>query len=35
VLLTPSNTHPFAMQRAKEVELWFEAGYPEVMARHA
>jgi Zn-dependent protease with chaperone function len=32
VLLTLSRTHPFAMQRAKELELWFESGYRELMA---
>lgn len=35
ILLTIGRTHPFAMQRAKELELWFGAGYPELMARHA
>ena len=34
ILLTIGRTHPFAMQRAKELETWFEAGYPELMARH-
>jgi hypothetical protein len=32
VLLTLYRTHPFAMQRAKELEVWFNAGYPELMA---
>ena len=32
VLLTLSRTHPFAMQRAKELELWFESGYVEIMS---
>ena len=35
ILLTIGRTHPFAMQRAKELELWFGAGYPELMANHA
>jgi Zn-dependent protease with chaperone function len=34
VLLTLMRTHPFAMQRAKELETWFGAGYPELMAAH-
>ena len=33
VLLTVQRTHPFAMQRAKELELWSEGGYAELMAR--
>jgi Zn-dependent protease with chaperone function len=33
VLLTVQRTHPFAMQRAKELELWFESGYAQLMAR--
>ena len=32
VLLTLSRTHPFAMQRAKELELWFGTGYAELMS---
>jgi Zn-dependent protease with chaperone function len=35
LLLTIPRTHPFAMQRAKELEVWFESGYPDVMARHS
>jgi Zn-dependent protease with chaperone function len=35
VLLTLQRTHPFAMQRAKELEVWFELGYPELMDRRA
>ena len=31
VLLTLYRTHPFAMQRAKELDQWFGAGYPELM----
>jgi len=34
VLLTLGRTHPFAMQRAKELEVWFESGYPDVIGRH-
>jgi Zn-dependent protease with chaperone function len=34
VLLTLERTHPFAMQRAKELEVWFEAGYSDLMARY-
>lgn len=34
VLLTVQRTHPFAMQRAKELEVWYEAGYADLMARH-
>jgi Zn-dependent protease with chaperone function len=34
VLLTLGRTHPFAMQRAKELDVWFQAGYPELMAKH-
>jgi Zn-dependent protease with chaperone function len=34
ILLTIPRSHPFAMQRAKEVELWFESGYADLMARH-
>ncbi|HEY1556653.1 MAG TPA: M48 family metallopeptidase [Kofleriaceae bacterium] len=33
ILLTIGRTHPFAMQRAKELENWFAAGYPELMAK--
>jgi Zn-dependent protease with chaperone function len=32
VLLTLYRTHPFAMQRAKELDVWFSSGYPELMA---
>jgi Zn-dependent protease with chaperone function len=31
VLLTLYRTHPFAMQRAKELELWHIAGFPALM----
>jgi Zn-dependent protease with chaperone function len=34
ILLTIPRSHPFAMQRAKELEVWSESGYAEVMARH-
>ena len=34
VLLTLTRTHPFAMQRAKELEVWFDTAYQDVMARH-
>jgi Zn-dependent protease with chaperone function len=32
LLLTLPRTHPFAMQRAKELERWHESGYAELMA---
>ena len=35
ILLTAQRTHPFAMQRAKELERWFHGGYAELVARHA
>lgn len=35
VLLTLYRTHPFAMQRAKELDVWFVEGYETLMARHA
>jgi Zn-dependent protease with chaperone function len=35
VLLTLYRTHPFAMQRAKELDVWFVEGYEELMARRA
>jgi Zn-dependent protease with chaperone function len=34
ILLTIGRTHPFAMARAKELEVWHGAGYAELMARH-
>jgi len=34
VLLTLWRTHPFAMQRAKELELWFPTGYADLMDRY-
>jgi len=34
ILLTVGRTHPFAMQRAKELEVWFESSYSELMAMH-
>jgi Zn-dependent protease with chaperone function len=33
ILLTLDRTHPFAMQRAKELEVWFEGGYNDIMGR--
>jgi len=33
VLLTVQRTHPFAMQRAKELEIWSEGGYAQLMQR--
>ncbi len=35
ILLTVQRTHPFAMQRAKELDSWFSGGYAEVMRRYA
>jgi Zn-dependent protease with chaperone function len=35
VLLTLLRTHPFAMQRAKELDVWFNSGYQELMDRRA
>jgi len=34
ILLTLGRSHPFAMQRAKELDAWFADGYPELMAKH-
>lgn len=34
LLLTIGRTHPFAMQRAKELSVWFESGYAEIMATY-
>jgi|HubBroStandDraft_6_1064221.scaffolds.fasta_scaffold77256_4 Zn-dependent protease with chaperone function len=31
LLLTIKRTHPFAMQRAKELERWHESGYLEIL----
>jgi Zn-dependent protease with chaperone function len=33
-LMTLDRTHPYALQRAKEIEVWYESGYQDVMARH-
>ena len=33
LLLTIPRSHPFAMQRAKELEVWYESGYSDLMAR--
>lgn len=35
LLLTLPRTHPFAMQRAKELEVWHESGYSELMAKYS
>lgn len=35
VLLTLWRTHPFAMQRAKELGIWHVEGYEDLMARKA
>jgi Zn-dependent protease with chaperone function len=35
ILLTASRTHPFAIQRAKELELWHAAGYDDILRRYA
>ncbi|HEY4239083.1 MAG TPA: M48 family metallopeptidase [Kofleriaceae bacterium] len=35
ILLTISRTHPFALQRAHELELWHGDGYAQLMARYA
>ena len=35
VLLTLLRTHPFAMQRAKELEVWFNSGFDDLMDRRA
>ncbi len=34
ILLTIGRTHPFAMQRAKELDLWFNSEYPQIIERH-
>ena len=34
VLLTLYRTHPFAMQRAKELDTWFGSEYPQLIERH-
>jgi Zn-dependent protease with chaperone function len=33
IFLTSSRTHPFAILRAKHVDLWHGSGYPELMER--
>jgi Zn-dependent protease with chaperone function len=33
ILLTVGRTHPFAIQRAKELDLWHGVEYPEIMRR--
>jgi Zn-dependent protease with chaperone function len=35
ILLTASRTHPFAIQRAKELDLWHTTGYEDVLRRYA
>src|SRR5262245_23801261 len=34
LLATIGRTHPFAMERAKELDAWFTFGYPELMTQH-
>ena len=33
ILLTASRTHPFAILRAKEIDLWHGTGFAELLAR--
>ena len=35
LLLTLQRTHPFAMQRAKELDVWWNGGYQQIMGRYA
>jgi Zn-dependent protease with chaperone function len=35
ILLTLFRTHPFAMQRAKELDLWFDDGYAALLERRS
>ena len=35
ILLTVFRTHPFSMERAKELDVWFLEGYPDLMTRRA
>lgn len=35
VLLTLQRTHPFAMERAHQLDAWFGNGYADLMAAHA
>lgn len=35
VLMTLWRTHPFSMERAHELEIWFTEGYPALMERRA
>jgi Zn-dependent protease with chaperone function len=35
ILLTLFRTHPFAMQRAKELDVWMTEGYEDLMQRRA
>lgn len=34
VLLTLYRTHPFSMERAQQLNIWYAEGYEEIMARH-
>jgi Zn-dependent protease with chaperone function len=34
ILLTIQRTHPFAMERAHQLDQWHTNGYPELMAAH-
>lgn len=34
ILLTIQRTHPFAMERAHQLDLWHTNGYPDLMAAH-
>jgi len=34
ILLTIQRTHPFAMERAHQLDQWFSSGYADVMAAH-
>ncbi len=33
IMLTSSRSHPFAILRAKEIDLWHGSGYPELLGR--
>jgi len=35
LLLTVERTHPFAMQRAKELDVWFQSDYPALMSKYS
>jgi len=34
ILLTIQRTHPFAMERAHQLDLWHTSGYSELLAAH-